>query len=296
MATVSELIESRSVGRDRDNRVLCTRTFLVDLPPDQVMAAPPAELPVPGISTFLGNTKLVCDRIEADYWANSVGDSIVTASYTTDRSGTLGGVNPNAADFRSWSVEQHSLMQRIPYAAFDDRAWEYVTPTGVEFVGAWVANEITSEETRMVITRRTTTPSMDPDDFSLIQSLLNTIQVIGGEPYLFHAARSDQVQADLWQVEYVFHRDLGTPNIFPNYAPSLGQHGWYPIGLANQIAGAPIGGVFARPPYHAVAGVPWPSSVSSPFPAGHPLPPMFIPIAQKAAPNPTGWQNLPGFN
>jgi hypothetical protein len=293
MATVTERISSRGTGKDRNNKRLGTRVFIVDLPPDAVNQNPPPGLPIPGFDTFPTDPTLICDNIRADYLDGSTNHSEVRAEYTNDRSGTFGGgapLDPTAPGFRSWSVDWRVVQTEIPYWVKSPARYSWSNPANQTetFITGYEIEQFATREVFETIVRRSVVESFVTADYEKIGSQVNTLHQIGSRVYLYSSGSVEETSPGKWKVEHVWEYDPGTPN---NFRPSGPEVGW-PQALTSIIPIVSPGVQFARPPYHGVVPTP---GIYDPGPPPFVGPPRFAAVPLYAAPTPFGWQTLPGM-
>lgn len=295
MATVTELASSRPTGRDSNGKRVATRVFLVDMAPDAVLASPPDTLPIPGFSTYPSDGSLICDSLKADYRDGSVGWSEVRAEYSNDRSATFGGsepVNPTDPMFRSWSVDWRVVDQGIPYWVRNPARYAWTNtatnPPTESFITGYELEDFGVKEVHQIVVRRSVVTAFDSTEYERIGAQVNTLHRIGAKWYLYSSGSVEETNDGKWRVEHVWQFDPGTPNAFRQ---STAEIGW-PKDLTCVVPGMYPGILYARPPFHGIIPSP---GIYDPGPPPFIGPPRFTAVPGYAAPDPGGWQTLPGM-
>lgn len=296
MAEVIRLNEPHEYQIDVHDAEVDTLAYLVkDADPAAALKVP--GVPLPG-SEHPDRPGVFCDSIAVSVYPGSATSTLIRASYSRDRRASFGGPgrpNPAAPLYASWSVSSKIVIQDIPYAIYDPRAYVIPVPHGndPQLVPAWTMERHQHEETRTVIRRVVNVRGFDISQFAqLALSQVNTLHVIGGTVYVFTSARIEQADDQTPPtavIEYEWEHDAGTPSISAP-PPAASRQSW-PGGLFNQIPNVPISGGWTRPPYHAVSYI---MLGEGPI-FDPPQPPWWIAVPMYTAPNPDGYMSLPGW-
>lgn len=295
MATVQELIESRSIGSDGETRT-GVRVFRVDMPPDAVILTPPPGLPRPIFDRWPADEELVCTRLDAEYWRNSVNESIVRATYSTDDSGRY-SLNPLRPDFHSWSISYKNVVEEIPYWVRDDTAYRYVDINGVQqFLATYEIKAEKHIESRKIITRRVVLQDLSYEQIEAIGNQNGKLHKINNLWYRFHVGDIEEQAKRRWATMYQWEYDPGTPDFFKpanwsNFPPGAGTLYMFPFNQVTRVPNMYTGREFCRPPFHVFAVLP---SRFSPGPPPAYEPPTINNVVCPYEIDAEGWRVLPG--
>lgn len=283
-----ELIESRSTT-DQIGRKGTRRVFHDEISPELAKLEP--QCPKVGDKLPWDNEQK-CVDVSADWVRGSGNNGVKTSEIvvTYDTSGaTWGGVNPNDPFFKSWTLSYFRVNQDIPYAFRDTRTHRYNDQAGVNhFITSFPVQTTAIFETRKKFVRRVRITNMAAAQWEPIGAQTNKLHKIYTFWYLFSVGDIQEVSSGVWDVNYTWEYDPGTPNAFQNLDPDIS----FPFSNQCRPTGMYPGALYCRPPFHKILTVPQvgPSGGDPNAPTW----PKFVPICDYET-NASGYNTLPGF-
>lgn len=242
-----ELVDSRTLTRDRRGAVWATRTFRVPAANDMAALSSPV-LPAMN-SPYPTEPKARLERYEARPVGSGGVLYDVTAYYSSDGRWTTVQRPPDPAaapGTRLWTVSFVVEEQVIPYMR---RAIvEFPGANAPERKALWIdAQELRIRETRVVFSVTLALPGFSVGMIESIASQNDRLHRIDGTHYYqFICGDARQRDDETWEITYTWRRDMGT-----DWTVSLGSSDEIrlPPAISDPIWGA---GAYVRLPYHDV--------------------------------------------
>lgn len=283
--TVRELIESRA-SNDQIGERGTVRVFQVDATQDLALTADA----LPKLSDKLPwDTGQIVTARSADREGNSVATSRVMVRYSS--SGKWGGINPADVTYRGWKIGIRRIAQAIPYAIRNPYQYQYTDDQQVtQFITSYPIHQDLHPETRERYVRQVRINAFDVSTVvNTIRNQTNKLHKIYGLWYLFEAPDIEEVARNVWDVQYSWEFDTGTPDVFTDTADMVFPHILTPSWIANPIYYPEA--TMARPPYHQVATIPILNTTTN-----RPFWPQFVGNCAYDRFFPSGYLGFPGFS
>lgn len=283
--TVRELIESRSTN-DAVGEVGTLRVYQVDATQDLALTAD--ALPKLNDKLPWDSTQRVTAR-SAEYQSGSVSMSRVMVRYSNV--GRWGGINPADPDYKGWQISFRRIAQAIPYAIRNPFQYQYVGEDQItQFVTTYPIHQDLHPESREKIVRQVRVNTFDASTVpNTIRKQTNRLHNIFGIWYLFETGDLTEVARNVWDIQYSWEYDPGTPDVFVDNDDIVWPHILSPSWLFNAIYYPDA--TWARPPFHQVATIPVLNTSTN-----RPFWPQFVGNCAYNHIFPAGYLGLPGFS
>ncbi len=283
--TVRELIDSRA-SSDAPGERGTLRSFQVDATQDLALSAD--ALPKVGDKLPWDTSQIVTAR-SADYENGSYQVSRVMVRYSNV--GKWGGINPADTTYKGWKIGIRRIAQAIPYAIRNPYQYQYVDNTqATQFITSYPIHQDLHPEAREVYIRQVRINTFDVSTVvNTIRKQTNKLHKIYGLWYLFEAPDLVEVARNVWDIQYSWEYDPGTPDVFVDNNDMVFPHILTPSWIANPIYYPDQ--FMARPPFHQVATIPVLNTTTN-----RPFWPMFVGNCAYDRTVPSGYLGLPGFS
>jgi len=283
--TVRELIESRA-SSDAAGERGTVRVYQVDTTQDLALTAD--ALPRVGEKLPWDSSQIVTAR-SSDRESGSNQVSRVMVRYSNV--GKWGGINPADPDYKGWKISFRRIAQSIPYAVRNPFEYQYVdNQNATQFITSYPIHQDVHPEAREKYTRQVRINALNISVVSdTIRKQTNKLHKIFGIWYLFETSDLNEVARNVWDIEYSWEYDPGTPDVFVDNADMVFPHILTPSWIANPIYYPQP--TMARPPFHQVATIPVLNTSTN-----RPFWPMFVGNCAYDRTVPSGYLGLPGFS
>lgn len=257
-----ELISSRTFGKELGGKRTAEMVFRVDAPPDVALNDP--GLPKEGVTTFVSDPSLLCDRLSASYFQGSDAQALVTAYFSSDRSWRaaphIDKLQPGYLEFESDFLE---AAEQLPVQVFTPGGMKYsqIQPDGKvadKVIDTWDLQRINAVNYQMAFQVQVVLQTYTMTDASSINKQNGKLHFISGEWYRFKAGKVRRRDSAKYETVYTWSSDPGVP-LLPDGKDENGNFVVLSPGPFQSVlgisppdgGGGPFSG-WSRPPFEVV--------------------------------------------
>lgn len=272
----TELISSRTFGKELGGKRTAEMVFLVNAPPDVALNDP--GLPKEGITAFVSDPSLLCDRISANYFDGTDSQSRVTAYFSNDRSWRsaphIDKLQPGYVEFE---VDFIDAPDPLPLQVFTPQGMHYskALPGGLvedKYADTWDLQSINTVSYQTAFQVQVVLQSLSMDDIRAVKQQNGKLHKISGEWYRFKPQKIRRRDSAKYETVYTWVSDPGVYRL-PNGKDENGNDAVIVPGPFHSVLGIddpPFGNGWTRPPFERVQ-----TRVSSAIAGGAQLPHKF---------------------